>query len=194
MNNLFIFVGAAGVGKSAVIDYIRSKDKTNFYCIIKHTNRPMRKEEIHRRFDKELDLIFEEDIDPNINDPNIIKYKKGEYYYWIKHDEIITKLKKYKNCFMLTTGFAEAKQLKKEFLYDANCIICYIHTDSSVIINRMKNDNYTDQEIEFRVKRTIPIWSEYVNQNFNTVQHCILNNGSMEDLYLQVDKLITFYN
>ena len=60
MNNLFILVGAAGVGKSAVTEYIRNqKDTNNFHCIVKHTNRPMRKEEISRQFDKELDLIFE---------------------------------------------------------------------------------------------------------------------------------------
>ena len=44
MNNLFILVGAAGVGKSAVTEYIRNqKDTNNFHCIVKHTNRPMRK-------------------------------------------------------------------------------------------------------------------------------------------------------
>ena len=45
MNNLFILVGAAGVGKSEITKYIRSnKDTNNVYCIRKHTNRPMRKE------------------------------------------------------------------------------------------------------------------------------------------------------
>ena len=58
----------------------------------------------------------------------------------------------------------------------------------------MKKDNYTDKEIEFRVNCTTPIWSEYVNQNYNTVQHCILNNGVVEDLYKQIDNLINLYN
>ena len=194
MNNLFILVGAAGVGKSEVLNYIRSKDNRLFHCIIKHTNRPMRKEEINREFDKQLDLIFEKGVDFDINSPSVIKYKKGEYYYWINQDEIMSELSKYKNCVMLTTGFEEAKYLKKTFLYNANCIICYIHTDMTVIIERMKNDNYTEQEIEFRVKRTIPMWAEYVHQNYNTVQHCILNNGSKNDLYLQIDNLINLYN
>ena len=133
-------------------------------------------------------------VDPNIDSSKFFKYKKGDYFYWISVDEVATKLKKYKNCFILTTGVNEAKILKKTFLYEANCVICYIHTDPSLIVDRMKHDNYTDAEIEFRVKRTIPIWSEYVNESFNVVQHCILNNGSRDDLYKQVDNLIEYYN
>lgn len=195
MNNLFILVGASGVGKSAITEYIRkSKDNNTFYCIKKHTNRPMRKEEISRGFDKELDLIFETNLDKTINSKNALIYQKGDFYYWIRNEEILEKLKKYKNCFILTTGFAESKNIKKNFLYEANCVICYIHTDASIIIERMKKDNYTEQEIDFRVRRTIPIWDEYVNENYNTVQHCILNNGSKDDLHAQINNLISFYN
>ena len=195
MNNLFILVGASGVGKSTITEYIRrNKDDKAFYCIKKHTNRPMRKEEIERDFDKQLDLIFEKGFDTRLNLKDFLVYQKGQYFYWIEYNQILNSLKRYKNCFILTTGFEEAKNIKKRFLYDANCVICYIHTDSSIIRNRMMKDNYTDQEIEFRVKRTIPIWDEYVHQNYNTVQHCILNNGAEEELYMQINNLINLYN
>ena len=85
-----------------------------------------------------------------------------------------------------TIPFEEKLKKFKEIGFDA----IQFH-DDDVVPNI---NNYTDAEIEFRVKRTIPIWSEYVNESCNVVQHCILNNGSRDDLYKQVDNLIEYYN
>ena len=62
-----------------------------------------------------MDLIFEENGNLNIDTTNYFTYKKGDYLYWIKFDDIMNKLKTYKNCFILTTGFKEAKLLKNSF-------------------------------------------------------------------------------
>ncbi len=195
MNNLFIIVGASGVGKSQLTSYIRREGgASDFHCIQKYTNRPMRKEEISRDFQKELDLIFVDKLDPKVNEDNSFIYKRGDYYYWVEFDHIAEKIKKHKNCFILTTGFKDARAFKRKFLYEANCVICYVHSDPNIIRERMRKDNYTEEEIDFRVNRTLPIWDEYVKQNYNTVQHCILNIGSLNDLYRQIDNLVSYYN
>lgn len=118
----------------------------------------------------------------------------GGYRYWCKLAEINNCLSNFKNNFIIVSEFKTAIEIKRTLLFKANCIIVYVHSDDQTIYRRMKDLDYTEDEIDFRIQRMQHIWYEYVNQSALAIQHVILNVSTLEDLYKQLDNIIDLYN
>lgn len=201
MNNLFIIVGAAGVGKSAITNYIRQKvnhlaaqgEGERLYNVIKkHTTRPIRKEEINAD-PNNLDLIFSKEKE-FIRTGNVVYYLRNGYKYWCTYNQIKEAAETYKNNFIITTGIAEAEEIKENVKGIVNCVIVYVYADTNAVNSRMVELDYTKSDIERRTHKTLHMWGEFLNIGAKTINHTILNISSLQDLYTQVDNIVDIYN
>lgn len=186
LKKLIIIDGAAGTGKTDLVEYVKDKyHNANILC--KYTTRSIRDSEKHDN----LDLIFlseEEFIDKNLDDRNVYSY--GGNLYGFDENELGDSLDKYEFTLIIIRNLQIIRRLQIDYCYRAIVIPIYIYTDRNLIVERLKFDGYTQDKIDFRIKRSEACWEDYLENDYLETP-IIINNSNKIDFHRKINQLFT---
>lgn len=186
LKKLILIDGAAGTGKTDLIEYVKNKYH-NANILHKYTTRPFRDEERHDN----LDLIFlseEEFAKKNLSEKN--KYPYEGHLYGFEEEKLIESLKKYEFTLMIIRSVEIIKRLQNDYRYKAIVVPIYIYTDRNLVVERLKADGYTDDKIDFRLKRSESCWEDYLENDYLETP-IIINNSNKVDFHRKINQLFT---
>src|SRR5690348_15050228 len=103
MRNLFLIDGAAGTGKTDILDYVRDKysDGHRVYVMRKYTTRKHRPEEIKRKLPLDLEFVSERQFADLRSKPDFYSYTYGKAHYGFRHADLAKALHDYPNVFII---------------------------------------------------------------------------------------------
>ncbi len=194
MNKLFLIDGAAGTGKSDLINF--AKKYLNNYdinVISKFTTRkPRTKEEA-----KETDLSF-------ISEQQFEKWKKekqkqcytypyGEAQYGFEKSDLIKSVKKHEFTFIIIRNKALIDRIQEELNDIVYVRHIFIYTDDGLAIKRLRKEGFDRQAIDFRLKRNEMVWIDYVDTSDDDII-TIINNSNKDDFHKKILHLIKKYS
>ena len=186
LKKLILIDGAAGTGKTDLVEYVKNRYH-NANMLRKYTTRPFREEEKNSN----LDLIFlseEEFAKKNFGDKN--KYPYGGHLYGFNEDELRASLEKYEFTLVIIRSIQIIKRLQADYKYKAIVVPIYIYTDRNLVVERLKSDGYTNDKIDFRLKRSESCWEDYLeNDYFETP--IIINNSNKVDFHRKINQIFT---
>ena len=191
IRKLFLIDGAAGTGKSDLVEYIHDKHYHDAVVIMKFTTRKRRAYEV----DRWTDLIFEEDnnFDLKFEDNEFYSYKYAGEKYWFRKNDLVNALNKKENVFILIRDRKLINKIKHDFSSFALVVSLYIYTDKGSIPGRLKKDGYNDEQIDFRLKRSEISWRDYL-ETPNSDLKIIINNSTKEDFHRKINLLFEEYS
>ena len=182
--NLFLIDGAAGTGKSDLIDFVRHHIVGKRAAILKkYTTRKLRDEEI--RTSKPLDLVFVDDrkFDNLKEKGNFYCYyypRKDGARYGFYYQDVKEKLEAYDNIFLIIRSASTIKDIVSDFP-EVNVLPIFIYTIETKIENRLKKDGYKEGEIEYRLSRSAEAMDDLYTHP--TLYDCVIINNSDKPTY-----------
>lgn len=186
LKKLILIDGAAGTGKTDLVDYVKDKyHNANVLC--KYTTRPFRDEEKN----SSLDLIFlseEEFAKKNLDNKNIYSY--GGNLYGFDEDELVESLEKYEFTLIIIRNTQIIKRLQNDYKYKAIVVPIYIYTDRNLVVERLKADGYTQDKIDFRLRRSESCWDDYLENDYLETP-IIINNSNKTDFHRKINQIFT---
>ena len=197
MKKLFLIDGAAGTGKSDLLEYIETKKNTNSKALNKFTTRAKRDKEEAIKTD--LKFITSEEFEKmrsNSKDGEEYFYyyrygEPAEYYGFYKKD-LIDAIEYYENTFIIIRNKDLIKIIEIDFNKKAVIIPIHIYTDRNLIVNRLKREGYTKSEIKFRLRRAEAAWGDFIESD-ELYKRVIINNSSLNDYHRQINQLVEKY-
>jgi guanylate kinase len=193
MQNIFIVDGASGTGKTDMLKYLLQKQTSGNEAVIlcKFTTRKRRPEEQDENYHLDLEFVEEEQFKEYKKQKDFYSYPYGEHQYGFFKSLIEDALKYYKNVFIIIRNNNLAQNLKSDFP-KIRFIHVYIYTDIPQVIQRLKKSGYSEDWIDFRLKRQELAWKDYLrySQNYDEV---IINNSNYTDYERLIEQLINKY-
>lgn len=187
MKNLFLVDGASGTGKTDMIKYV-SENKFGVSYIKKYTTRKIRQYEKESKDKLDLIPITEEEFaDLSLE----YCYSYGGFRYGFSKNELFKKIKDSKSVFVIVRDTDLIEQLKKDFV-GINVVSVFVYTDRDKIIDRLKNDNHDDDDIDFRIRRLGVAYKAYLD-NPDFYDEVIVNSGSKDDYQRILAKMLSKY-
>lgn len=184
LKKLFLIDGAAGTGKTDLVEYVKNKYH-NANVLKKYTTRSIRDSEIKDN----LDLIFlseKEFTQKNLEDKNVYPY--GGYSYGFDENELLDSLEKYEFTLLIIRNIQIIKRLQIDYKYKAIVIPVYIYTDRNLVVDRLRSDGYTQEKIDFRLKRAESCWEDYLENDYLDTP-IIINNSNKTDFHRKINQL-----
>ncbi len=179
MRNLFLIDGASGTGKTDLINYI-SNYKINVSYVKKYSTRNVR--EYEKKIGEKLDLIHISEADfSKMNFEYFYNYGGKKYGFTKK--QILDEFNYNEDVFIIVRDLEMIKKLKKDFNF-LNVISIFIYTDKNLIIERLKRDNHSPEDIQFRIERLEIAYNSYLN-NPAYYDEVLINSGSKRD-YIKI--------
>lgn len=193
MKTLFLVDGAAGTGKSDLLHYIVTKKRQVATFVPKYTTRHRRRDEIDRNIP--LDLRFpaepSETFRKRTQDPSFYWYpygKKGsEEYYGVYQSEIRNALADRDVVVLIIRDIGTIKSIKRDFP-EVQCISVFVYSDRDLVVQRLRDDGYTEEEIGFRLDRQPLSWRDYVKYS-GLYDDKLINSSDTKDFELLVEAL-----
>jgi len=152
INKLFLIDGLAGTGKSDLIDFVEEKQNLTSTVIYKYTTR------IHRDpvEAEKSDLIFvsREDFKSRC-DKDFYEYMYANEKYGFNKGDVIDALAKYENVFVIIRDRNLIERLTIDFSEMALVVPLFIYTDRSLIVERLKNDGFGQDDIDLRLHHVV---------------------------------------
>ena len=184
LKKLLLIDGAAGTGKTDFIQYVKNKYH-NANILYKYTTRSFREDD-----DKEnLDLIFlpeEEYRLKNIKDEN--SYIYGGCSYGFLESDLNESLEKYEYTIIIVRSYQTINGLIQRYKEKAFVIPVFIYTDRNLVEQRLRLDGYSQEKIDFRVKRSESCWEDYLENDYLEIP-IIINNSSKSDFHRKINQL-----
>ena len=194
MKNLFLIDGAAGTGKTDMIEYLREKytGPNNITVIQKYTTRDERPEEINVRPYLDLDFIEKKQFNELKLKSNFYYYEYGREFYGFFRSDIDEFLSTYQNVFIIVRNLETIKQLIID--YPKVCTIpVFIYSDREQTVKRLSKDGYSKETITFRLERQKITWNDYLKHS-GIYREIIINNSNRTDFHRLIDNLIAKYS
>lgn len=193
MKNLFLIDGAAGTGKTDMVEYIRQKySRGNLACIVqKFTTRKRRSEEIARKLPLDLIFISRAKFNEHLEKPNFYSYEYGGERYGFHKTEVDKVLASYQNVFIIVRDRITIKQIIDD--YPKVCTVpVFIYADNDQVVKRLNKEGYDDSAIDFRLSRQKLVYDDYLKHP-DLYQEVIPNDSVKRDFQRLIDMLITKY-
>lgn len=198
IKNLFIIDGASGTGKSDMINYINRRSTNSNYVTVlqKYTTRELRDEEKSLDYHLDLDFISKEQFQEFKKFDDFYSYSYGEGQktqdYGFFKSKIEEATNYFNNVFIIVRNKSLTERIRKEFP-SIRIINVYIYTDIPQVVKRLEAAGYTQEKIEFRIKRQTFAWHDYLkySQDYDEI---ILNNSNVTDFERLIDQLLEKYN
>jgi len=185
---LFLIDGASGTGKTDLIEYVESK-QINAGILRKMTSRPIREEEKRNKAFLDLEFYSQDEFDSMMLD---YTYEYRGYSYGFSKQQLNHFLKLYKYVFIIIRSIALMRKLV-EVTKSAKVIKVYIHSDPSKVEQRLTNQGFTNDQINFRLSRIEEIYREYV-LNSSFYDEVIVNNSDKGTYHRLIDNLLNKYS
>lgn len=195
MKKLFIIDGAAGVGKTVMLNYIRQKSKSrqNFsYIIDKYTTRKKRLEEVNRSYSMDLKHISNKKFDELFEKEDFVFYEYGNFRYGFFKRELEDAIEKYENIFVIMRSYDLAHAIINTYS-KVQVILVYICSDKTNVLDRLKSEGYNQEAINFRINRINTSWEDYLKHSHKH-QEVLINNSSKNDYKRLINSLVEKYN
>lgn len=184
LKKLFLIDGAAGTGKTDLVEYVRNKYH-NANVVRKYTTRSLRNEEDNSK----LDLIFlseKEFENKNFNPQNVYTY--GGKLYGFDENELVKSIEKYEFTLLIIRNLQIIRRILHEYRNKAFVIPVYIYTDRNLVEDRLRADGYSQEKIEFRLKRSESCWEDYLENDYLETP-IIINNSIKADFHRKINQL-----
>ena len=194
MTILFLIDGAAGTGKTDMIEHIRKKYiRSDVATIVqKFTTREHRAEEIDRKLHLDLMFLSPSEFDEHSKNPNFYSYEYGGERYGFSKTTVDEALASFQNVFIIVRDRITIQQIVND--YPKVCTVpVFIYSDNEKVIERLKDDGYDDKSIIFRLSRQELVWDDYLRQS-DLYQEVIINNSNKRDFHRLIDKLLKKYS
>lgn len=194
MNKLFIIDGAAGTGKSDLIDFVKIYlNNYDINIVPKLTTREPRIVEEA----KETDLCFISELQFN----NLLAENPNEYYvypygnalYGFEKSKLIESIQSHEFTFLIVRNKALIDKLQEEYKNIVLVLHVFIYADEGLAAKRLRKDGFDKEAISFRLKRNETVWQDYLDtpdENLIT----IINNSSKNDFHKKILHLIRKYS
>lgn len=153
----------------------------------KYTTRPEREKEEA----KESDLIFIQDseFDELLKVDIVYHYNYGGYRYGFQKKMLDESIKNYDSTFLIIRNYPLINQIINDYKHIALSIHVYIYTDRSLIVERLRRDGFSEEIIDFRLKRSEVIWNDYM-ENYDINRKIIINNSNKTDFHRGINAMI----
>lgn len=183
MKNLFLIDGAAGVGKSDLIQYMNDNNKATAF-ITKVSTRPIR--EYEKNSDHILDLVHitHEEFDNKKFD---YWYKYHKNFYGFNKMDIKKAFEKHDSVFIIIRDHETIQKLKKDY-QNYNVVSLFIYTDRDLIKQRLEQEEHTQDDIKDRLDKLEKAFTSYL-ENAEYYDDVIVNVGTKSD-YTRICKKI----
>lgn len=194
MNKLFLIDGAAGTGKSDLIDFVKTYlNNYDINVISKFTTREPRTREEAR----ETDLVFvtEQQFEEweTENRGWCYSYPYGDGRYGFDKKILIESVKKHEFTFVIIRNKALIDRIQEDLMEFACILHVFVYTDEGLAVKRLRKEGFDRDAINFRLKRNEIVWSDYVNTSDDNII-TIINNSSREDFHKKIFHLIKKYS
>ena len=198
IKNLFIIDGASGTGKSDMINYINQKSSKLRHATVlpKYTTRELRDEEKAVDYHLDLDFISKEQFQEFDKHADFYSYSYGEgqkaQFYGFFRSKIEEATNYFTNTFIIVRNKTLTEKLRIDFP-EIRIINVYIYTDIPQVVKRLELSGYTEEKINFRIKRQTFAWQDYLkySQDYDEV---IINNSNATDFERLIEQLISKYS
>lgn len=194
MKNLFLIDGAAGTGKTDLVEYVNQKySRGNLVTIVsKFTTRKHRPEEIARKQPIELIFISRSKFNEHLIKPNFYSYEYGDERYGFYKKVVNKALDSYQNILIIVRDKITIKKIIDD--YPKVCTVpVFIYSDNDQVVKRLKKEGYDDNAINFRLARQELVWDDYLRQS-DLYQEVIINNSNKRDFHRLIDMLLKKYS
>jgi len=194
MKNLFLIDGAAGTGKTDMLDYLQDKysGRNQVAVLRKYTTREHRLEEKKRELSLDLEFISNRRFNELKSNPDFYSYSYGEKLYGFLGSDINLLLQTYQNLFIIVRDRKTIQDLINE--YPTLCTIpVFIYTDREQCEKRLLDDGYSEEAVKFRLGRQSLAWDDYLKHS-DLYQEVIINNSNRNDFHRLIDSLIKKYS
>jgi guanylate kinase len=192
MRNLFLVDGAAGTGKSDLLEYIDLKYAAGgeAYVIRKYTTRPVRREEKGQPGD--LILTTATDFDERQKDRAFFYYRYGEHRYGFYVTDVEKAIREHLYVFIIIRDMTTIKRLR-EHCRATRVIPVFIYSDETEIRKRLGAEGYSRAAVDFRLSRQRIAWDDYLAHS-DIYEAVILNNSNKVDFFRLIDNLVKRYS
>lgn len=193
MKKLYLIDGAAGAGKSDLIEFIQNRHNLNANALYKYTTRSVRDPEEAKKSDlifiddKEFDKYIDEGKKNRENE--FYHYKYGESRYGFKRKSLDDSIIKFDSTFLIIRDRALITRIRKDYKHIALTIHVYIYTDRSLVVERLKKEGFSEQVIDFRLKRSESAWNDYI-ESYDFSTKIIINNSNKTDFHRGINSMI----
>lgn len=192
MKVLFLVDGAAGAGKSDLVNYIANTYQNTATKINKYTTRKRRVSEEA----KKTDLIFiseEEFAKKKANKKDILfSYVYGGSQYGFHKADLDKAIQQYNCTFIIVRNQDLIRKLCTIYKNRVLVVPIYIYTDMGLIEARLRADGYDEDTIRFRMERSEAIFKEYLENDI--YKNVIINRSNVTDLHRKIKLLIDKYS
>lgn len=186
INKLFLIDGLAGAGKNDLIDFIEKKHRLSSTVIYKYTTRMHRNPEEAEKND--LKFVSKEDF-KNRCDEYFYDYTYANEKYGFYKKDVIDALNKYENVFIIVRNRSLIERIAVDFAGMALVIPIFIYSDRSLIVERLRNDGFSQEDIDFRLNRSTYSWNDYLEYPDGNIR-VIINNSDKSDFHRKINSLI----
>lgn len=186
IKKLFLIDGLAGTGKNDLIDFIEQKHHSTSTVVYKYTTRMHRNPEEAKKTD--LMFVSGEDFESRC-DEEFYHYSYADGWYGFSKRDVMDALNKFENVFVIIRSRDIIARLTYDFSRLALVIPIFIYTDRSLIIERLKNEGFSQENINFRLQRSTYSWNDYLEYPDGNIR-VIINNSDKSDFHRKINSLI----
>lgn len=194
MNKLFLVDGAAGTGKSDLMEFVKTQSDYDICSVGKITTREQRNIEEAKTTD--LTFVSAEEFEEKKNKGHYYTYKYGskgeEYDYALSKEELIESLARHEFTFAIVRSRPTIKQIIKELSPYGLIKHVFIYTDKEEAKERMRKDGFDEEQISFRTRRNKILWDE--EKYYDRDRVTIINNSNPEDFHAQIRNMMDSFS
>lgn len=186
LKKLFLIDGAAGTGKTDLIQYVK-RVYHNANILVKYTTRDKRS--IENKDDLDLIFLSEEEFESKkFSSKN--RYEYGDGLYGFEENDLIDSIEKYEFTLAIIRNYHIIKRLQEDYKYKAIVVPVYIYTDRNLVEQRLKKDGYSQDKIEYRLARSESCWEDYLENDYLETP-IIINNSVKTDFHRKINQLFS---
>jgi guanylate kinase len=186
MKKLFLVDGAAGTGKSDLVEYVRTT--RNCGVLIKATTRQLRNYERVERVPLDLAFYSREAFIARHLD---YTYEYRDEYYGFNRSDLVDLLSKFQNVFAIIRSIPVMRQLQVDFS-DYRVVTVYVRADATSVEERLRQQCRSEADIQMRLSRVAESIADFKRHRsfFNEI---LYNMGEKNTYYSAVDSLLARY-
>jgi guanylate kinase len=194
MKTLFLIDGAAGTGKSDMLEYLGEKysGRHQVAVIQKFTTRKHRSEEINRNLSLDLRFVAADEFSKLKATPGFYCYVYGDGSYGFHGSQIEEAFKTHQQVVIIVRDRATIQQLVEDYP-QFRTIPVFIYTDREQCKKRLRSDGYSAEAVKFRLGRQHLAWNDYLKHS-RLYEEVIVNNSNRTDFHRLIDYLVQKYS
>lgn len=190
VKKLVLVDGAAGTGKSDLVEYVKFSHSSRVNILRKITTRDRRKHEEATMQD--LEFISKEEFSNKEKEDKYYTYIYGGEQYGVRKKDIDHSIDNFEFTFVIIRNIGCIKMIKKDYSNKAKVIHIFIYSDLPSIEKRLRTEGYDDDAIKFRLERSNQVHQDYASYNSDVTT--IVNDSEKANFHRKINYLIDQYS